>query len=408
MFGDIFVLGGVGEQGPTGAAASCALATTLFVHRKSTLEDGPDKDGDGTSITVPQALAAAAEAAATAATVAASGSQATTKRGEPVIPGAGGGHPLSLEAPQEQEGSFWRTVVLVLLILLVVVLFCGGGFYLLKAAVKRGFAPAYVQKILGAPPVLDLSQCHDLPGSKPTANVGAADPNYARGIDISNHNKDIPWRTIVDKGVIDFVYVKASEGIHEVDPRFEANWSMLEKCHIKRGAYHYYEPRHPADKQAQHFLKTLEGDPGELPIALDIEKAFGTKQKNCGKLLSEVSDWVATVSAATHKPVIIYSYHQFWTKNLDCADDAAATPLLDQLAAQPLWIADVDPTPAPVTLPGWNDWVFWQYSYKGSVGGGGLDLDRFNGDKEALEQWLDDLKDDPTARPAGTEVPPAG
>jgi lysozyme len=58
----------------------------------------------------------------------------------------------------------------------------------------------------------------------------------------------------------------------------------------------------------------------------------------------------------------------------------------------PLWLAEYTSAPMPRIPGGWKTWTFWQYSQDGRIDGvdGAVDLDRFNGDLNALKALLVD------------------
>jgi len=389
LYGDIFVLGGVDPSGPTSSAASCSVATMLFVHRKGTREETPTSEGGSTSL----AAAAAAEAAATAASViAAGGGPTTTRRGPPVV--ASSRAPHVPEAPR-RPGSLLRTVFNGVLALLVVAALLYGGVRLVRWVFGGGGGAT------GAP---DLSQCHNLPGSKPSVNTGPTDARLALGIDASHNNGPMPWSTIQAQGT-SFVYVKATEGAREVDPMFQDNFDMLGKCAIRRGAYHFYRPEIDPKVQAAHFLDTVGDDQGELPLVVDVETPFkAAPKRNCQTLLPDVLTFIETVEADSALPVMVYTGHGFWKAHFTCAHHPGAKAVVDKLGTRPLWVAEWSGRDAPRMFGSWTTYAFWQYTEHGKVNGHLLDLDRFNGDEQDLDRWLEGLRKEPTTTPSPSVV----
>ena len=73
------------------------------------------------------------------------------------------------------------------------------------------------------------------------------------GIDVSHHNAKINWDKLKDSRTeevgIDFVYIKATEGATHLDKEFQRNWKEARRIGMKRGAYHFYNPRVMSDRQ---------------------------------------------------------------------------------------------------------------------------------------------------------------
>ena len=69
--------------------------------------------------------------------------------------------------------------------------------------------------------------------------------NYAiHGIDVSRHQAAIDWddvSTMQDKNIkIGFTFIKATEGINNIDASYRRNWVKAREAKIPRGAYHFF------------------------------------------------------------------------------------------------------------------------------------------------------------------------
>ena len=96
----------------------------------------------------------------------------------------------------------------------------------------------------------------------------------AQGIDTSHWEGLVNCPKVFANGA-DFLYVKASQW--SADPCFAGTWKNA-KGILPRGAYHYLDWGWSELKQAELFVKTMNGDWGELPPCLDLEmnpKPFG-------------------------------------------------------------------------------------------------------------------------------------
>jgi len=88
-----------------------------------------------------------------------------------------------------------------------------------------------------------------------------------RGVDVSSL---APWKAIRDAGFT-FAFAAATYGLTK-NTAFPANWRMMKRCRLPRGAYHRLTDKGDGAAQARAFLEQLEGDPGELPPVVDVEK----------------------------------------------------------------------------------------------------------------------------------------
>jgi len=90
------------------------------------------------------------------------------------------------------------------------------------------------------------------------------------GIDVSHYQAAINWDTIAVQE-IDFVFMKATEGLELVDKRFAYNWHTTKKVRLKRGAYHFFHPTLSAIWQAKNFINTVDLEYGDLPSFIPIK-----------------------------------------------------------------------------------------------------------------------------------------
>jgi lysozyme len=198
------------------------------------------------------------------------------------------------------------------------------------------------------------------------------------GIDASHVQQAIDWPTVAGAGKT-FAFIKATQGTTEVDPRFSANWPAAKAAGLLRGAYHFYQPGDDPAAQANHFLRTVMTEVGDLPPVLDIEtaseSASGSVEAST-QLMQDVQRWLATVDAATGVSSIVYTSRGFF-------DSLGTAPAA--VTRRPLWIAEYGvSSPRPVT--GWSTWTFWQYSSTGTTTGIPVQVDfsKFSGDRGAL------------------------
>ena len=194
------------------------------------------------------------------------------------------------------------------------------------------------------------------------------------GIDISHHQGDIDWEKL--KATRDtsypicFVFMKASEGGDFNDESFKWNFEQARRCGFVRGAYHFYNPRTDASRQADFFIRTVELKPGDLPPVLDIE----TKGENVAKMRRDLKIWLDKVEHHYKVKPILYASYKFKT---DYLNDSVFN-------SYPYWIAHyyVD----SVEYKG--EWTFWQHTDVGALPGINehVDLNVFNGTYDELKR----------------------
>ena len=192
------------------------------------------------------------------------------------------------------------------------------------------------------------------------------------GIDISHYQGNINWKMLEQtrqgQFPIQFIFMKATEGGDYLDKRFVANFDSAKAHGFIRGAYHFYNPKTDANKQADFFINTVKLEPGDLPPVLDIE----TKGKDIEKLQADLKLWLRRVENHYGVKPIIYASYKFKTKYLN---DSVFN-------SYPYWIAHyyVD----SVQYKG--DWKFWQHTDVGTLPGieEQVDLNIFNGGMEGL------------------------
>lgn len=195
--------------------------------------------------------------------------------------------------------------------------------------------------------------------------------NYAiKGIDVSHYQGQIGWQ-MVGLQNLDFVWMKATEGLNYKDSLFLRNW---EQCHdftdLKCGAYHFFRPRVSAKWQAQNFINQVELQAGDLPPVLDVEDLDGVSMS---QLINYMSVWLQLIEEHYQVRPIIYTYSDLYNRHL-----RAAFP--DYI----FWLARYNRHAPQLD----SQAVFWQYSQTGSTIGivGDVDQNIFTGSLDDLER----------------------
>lgn len=185
------------------------------------------------------------------------------------------------------------------------------------------------------------------------------------------------------------VILKATDyygNLPRLDTAYIHNYTQLKYTLIKRGAYHYFNPEFDAAKQAYHFCKIINSDPGYYPPALDLEKR-DYKDRN-GKwvrmprgnaMAAKVHQYLEIVEYETGRIPMIYSSENYiWEYMRNWKGQNA----LGDANRFYLWLAQYPRNPdlqtKPTKLPiGWTSCYIWQYSEAGVLKGfpyDGVDL----------------------------------
>lgn len=188
-----------------------------------------------------------------------------------------------------------------------------------------------------------------------------------KGIDVSHYQRDkgtIDWKKAASS--VDFVFIKASEGISFVDGAYKESRDGARAAGLLVGSYHFAGGGDPL-KEADHFLDTVgELKEGEL-LALDWEIGFsGNPAEWCRVFLSRVKEKTGI------KP-LLYT-NEARVRTIDWSGVVKGD--------FGLWVAKYGendgsiPQSAP-TSGQWAFWALWQYTSRGAVDGvkGFVDMD---------------------------------
>jgi lysozyme len=211
----------------------------------------------------------------------------------------------------------------------------------------------------------------------PAFGIDIPESYRIHGIDVSWYQSYIDWPSVKEMKVQDvqigFAFIKATEGLGNVDKQFKRNWKKSAEAGVTRGAYHFFLPTKSGKTQAENFIKTVKLEPGDMPPVLDIEQLYGVKPE---KMRKEVQEWLTIVGDYYGVKPIIYTYVNFYTRFLSGEFDK-----------YPLWAAHYLEKDKPrINRP----WIFWQHNERGRVNGirQRVDFNVFNGDSSDFEKLL--------------------
>lgn len=192
-----------------------------------------------------------------------------------------------------------------------------------------------------------------------------------RGIDVSRHNGNINFEDVADSGM-EFVFIKASEGINHRDSLYRRNMESAKRAGLKTGAYHFFRFDRDGISQAVNFLQAVGPHFLDLGLVIDVESAGNPDTIPNEKVKKRLADMVEYMNLLGHR-VMIYT-------NLDGYYDY----IEDILPGYPLWICRFKENPINA------EWTFWQYDHHGKVKGveGDVDINAFCGSREEWESFL--------------------
>ncbi|MEA1954640.1 MAG: GH25 family lysozyme [Campylobacterota bacterium] len=241
----------------------------------------------------------------------------------------------------------------------------------------------------------------------------------ANGIDVSDDQGLINWSN-VKADAIDFAYIKSTEGYFEglseeelivydgLDARYRENMTASLNAGMLVAPYHFVRPDinrgiAEAKKEAAFFVSFIRPyyEAHELlPPAIDIENAPNVDTYCTGGLLgcytkTTLTDWLLVFAEEVE---LLLGVEPIFYMNQDFTHNYVDARLASNYK---LWIAN--PSTTRPTPSHWNDWLFWQNSWTGSVSGisGHVDKNIFEGTQSELESYLSqiDTLPEPNPRP---------
>ncbi|GED35029.1 GH25 family lysozyme [Brevibacillus centrosporus] len=189
----------------------------------------------------------------------------------------------------------------------------------------------------------------------------ARSPANIKGIDVSHHQGAIDWKKVAADGV-KFAFIKATQGTSFVSPTLVKNAKAAAANGIKVGYYHFAEPDQSPTAQVDHFLKTIQGLPIDLPLILDIE---GDNDWTPATANAFSASFMAYLQQKTGKVPMLYTGAYFAKSKLTNKE----------LGKYHLWVAHYG-TDDPMDNPTWSRWAVFQYTSSGKVAGiaGNVDM----------------------------------
>ncbi len=206
--------------------------------------------------------------------------------------------------------------------------------------------------------------------------------SFVRGVDVSRYQGDIDFKALYDQS-IRFSFIKATEGIEYLDPKYVDNFKNSKEAGLKTGAYHFYRFETSGEDQAKYFIRNVNLEAGDLPPVIDLEY-YGQYTKNPmspNTVIPELRKMVDIFRDHYKKTPIIYTnkyvYNHYLKDNFEDVD---------------FWYREIGTDFA--YMPNEEKWTFWQYDDMAELEGYGgpgaskyIDLNYFYGDLDDLEEY---------------------
>lgn len=196
------------------------------------------------------------------------------------------------------------------------------------------------------------------------------------GIDVSHYQGKCNYEYLKERKV-EFAISKCTEYNVE-DGTYESDRASAKENGIIFGGYDFFHPSRDAATQANFFLEMAKPAKGDLRPIIDAETLDALPP---GNMPGQLQIWLDIVEKATGAVPFIYAGPYF----------LQSLKLAQSFARYPLYIAHYG-TMTPFVPKPWDDvWTMHQYADSGQLPGipsGKEDLDRFNGDMNAMQAFL--------------------
>lgn len=207
-----------------------------------------------------------------------------------------------------------------------------------------------------------------------------------RGIDISEFQGEIDFEEVRRSG-IEAVYIRVGAGEY-TDEYFAENYERAKAAGLKIGFYHYVTARSVEEgrRQARFFASLAAGREPDMRLAMDFEY-FGSLSVSQINAISEA--YLDELTALTKREAVIYS-------DLSNARNIFSRALAEKY---PLWAAQYG-ADEPSANGKWREWVGFQYTDEGRVGGiyGNVDRNIFTEGIFLSDSWRIDGEKRTTVR----------
>ena len=180
------------------------------------------------------------------------------------------------------------------------------------------------------------------------------------GMDVSHYQGEINWDQVknmrIDDDSIQFVFIKATEGLQLEDDKKRTNAYGARGADIDYGFYHFFIPSQSATQQAEFFCEEIGGYNFDLRPVIDVEPEGSVDGSS---LRSSVTEFLDFCEDRLQVRPIVYTNYNLYRNHLSSLNEL-------------FWIAKYSEN-----CPAMNDdnVIIWQFSETGNVDGIGEKVD---------------------------------
>ena len=131
------------------------------------------------------------------------------------------------------------------------------------------------------------------------------------GIDVSHYQGRINWDEVAKDPNVNYVYLKATEGVNTTDDTYRYNFRECKRVGLKVGSYLFFRPRLSAKAQFQHFMSMVDTKSQDLLPVIDAEVIKGVSVRAFQTRLLELCQ---LFEKEYGKKPIIYTGRNFYNK----------------------------------------------------------------------------------------------
>ena len=187
------------------------------------------------------------------------------------------------------------------------------------------------------------------------------------GIDVSHWQNDINFDYLSKSQSIDYMIIRAGQGLNIYDKKFERNYNLAKKYEIPLGVYLYANAQtvEEARQEANHLVELIKGKKFELPVYYDVEA-----QENVDNniITAMCDEFCRIIKNAGYKTGVYaskyYLLYKMYPNRLptDCS----------------IWVASYGKNDGGIPKDTYKyngKWDIWQYTSTGKVAGINGDVD---------------------------------
>lgn len=205
--------------------------------------------------------------------------------------------------------------------------------------------------------------------------IGHGTGEQLHGIDVSHYQGRINWDEVARDSKVNYVYLKATEGVNTIDDTYSYNFNECKRVGLKVGSYLFFRPHLSPKTQFELFRSKVDTKKQDLLPVIDAEVIRGVSAGVFQTRLLELCD---LFEKEYGKKPIIYTGRNFYNKYIDGNT---------RLRSYKFFIAAY--TFDEPELNAGQDYVLWQYTATGRVRGirGNVDMSRLVGRHQLRELY---------------------